>query len=63
MRLPLVFLALLSAVFGAQWTTQDYEIFDVVRGLEKAEGVNVTFYSFLNVSSWATTDDISKAYR
>lgn len=52
-----------SLALAAQWSTQDYEIFDVARALEKAEGANVTFYSFLNVSSRANVDDISKAYK
>lgn len=56
-------LCLSSLAFAAQWSTQDYEIFDVARALEKAEGANVTFYSFLNTTIRATTDDISKAYR
>lgn len=60
-RMKLIFLLGIAA--AAQWSTQDYELFDVSRALEKAEGANTTFYSFLNVSSRATTDEISKAYR
>lgn len=33
------------------------------RNLKLAEGVNTTFYSFLDVKAGATTDEISKAYR
>ena len=58
-----LWLCAVSLVLAAQWSTQDYEIFDVARALEKAEGANVTFYSFLNVSDKATVDGISKAYR
>lgn len=54
---------LTSFTLAAQWSTQDYEIFDVARALETTEGANATFYSFLNVSSKATTDQISKAYK
>lgn len=58
-----VWLLCVSLVLAAQWSTQDYEIFDVASALEKAEGANVTFYSFLNVSSRANVDDISRAYK
>lgn len=52
-----------SLAFAARWSTQDFEIFDIARALEKSEGANATFYSFLNVSSRANVDAISKAYR
>jgi len=41
----------------------DHEIFDLVSALEGAEGKGTTFYSWLDVSSTATTSEIAKAYR
>ncbi|KAI0686431.1 DnaJ-domain-containing protein [Cytidiella melzeri] len=45
------------------WTKEDHEIFDLVSALEASEGKGTTFYSWLDVSSSATSSDISKAYR
>jgi len=45
------------------WEKEDYEIFDLVTAVEKAEGKGTTFYSWLDVPSSATTGEISKAYR
>jgi len=42
---------------------EDYEIFDLVGALENAEGKGTTFYSWLGVTSTATTSEIAKAYR
>ncbi|KAF9780123.1 DnaJ-domain-containing protein [Thelephora terrestris] len=42
---------------------KNYEIFDLVTAVEKAEGKGTTFYSWLDVPSSATTAEISKAYR
>ena len=69
MKLVTSFIVLLLSIattcHAARWSTQDYEIFDVQRGLEQNEGHNATFYSFLNLTKQtrSTTDDISKAYR
>ncbi|GAA5811304.1 hypothetical protein MFLAVUS_004737 [Mucor flavus] len=45
------------------WTEADFEIFDIVDALEKAEGKDTTFYSWLGVPASASQADISKAYR
>ena len=42
---------------------EDHEIFDLVTELEAAEGKGTTFYSWLDVPSTASTNDIAKAYR
>ncbi|KAG5648987.1 hypothetical protein DXG03_000336 [Asterophora parasitica] len=42
---------------------KDHEIFDLVSQVEASEGKGTTFYSWLDVSSTATTPEISKAYR
>ncbi|KIM46104.1 hypothetical protein M413DRAFT_441171 [Hebeloma cylindrosporum] len=55
-------LALLATVVSA-WEKEDHEIFDLVTELEVAEGKGTTFYSFLDVPSTATTNEIAKAYR
>ncbi|KZV76100.1 DnaJ-domain-containing protein [Peniophora sp. CONT] len=51
------------AALAAAWTKEDHEIFDLVSALEAAEGKGTTFYSWLNVSSSATREELSKAYR
>jgi len=53
--------ALVTVVFA--WTKEDHEIFDIVSGLEVAEGKGTTFYSWLDVSPTATLTEINKAYR
>ncbi|RPD67186.1 DnaJ-domain-containing protein [Lentinus tigrinus ALCF2SS1-7] len=58
----IAFLAVLVTAVCA-WTKEDHEIFDLVSALEKAEGKGTTFYSWLDVSSTASTPEISKAYR
>ncbi|CEI97362.1 hypothetical protein RMCBS344292_11497 [Rhizopus microsporus] len=45
------------------WTETDFEIFDLVDALEKAEGKDTNFYNWLGVSPSATQGEISKAYR
>ncbi|KZW04216.1 hypothetical protein EXIGLDRAFT_758512 [Exidia glandulosa HHB12029] len=52
---------LLCLVFA--WDKEDYEIFDLQEALEKAEGKGTTFYSWLDVTSTATNNEIAKAYR
>ncbi|KAF7729410.1 hypothetical protein EC973_004389 [Apophysomyces ossiformis] len=42
---------------------EDFEIFDLVDELEKAEGKGVNFYSWMNVPPTATASQISRAYR
>ncbi|RDX55593.1 DnaJ-domain-containing protein [Lentinus brumalis] len=58
----IAFLAVLVTAVCA-WTKEDHEIFDLVSALEAAEGKGTNFYSWLDVSSTATTQEISKAYR
>jgi len=55
------FFALASSSLA--WTAEDHEIFDLVSALEAAEGPKTSFYSFMNVTSSATTAEIAKAYR
>ncbi|KAI9362727.1 hypothetical protein BD770DRAFT_381652 [Pilaira anomala] len=45
------------------WTEADFEIFDIVDALEKAEGKDTNFYNWLGVPASASQADISKAYR
>ncbi|KAF7301744.1 J domain-containing protein [Mycena indigotica] len=53
--------ALLAVVFA--WEKEDHEIFDLVSSIQASEGKDVTFYSWLDVPSTATTAEIAKAYR
>jgi len=48
---------------NSSWEKEDHEIFDLVTELEAAEGKGTTFYSWLDVPSTASTNDIAKAYR
>ncbi|KAI9486433.1 MAG: hypothetical protein EXX96DRAFT_496290 [Benjaminiella poitrasii] len=45
------------------WTEADFEIFDLVDALEKAEGKDTNFYSWLDVKPSASQAEITKAYR
>ncbi|CAK5275597.1 unnamed protein product [Mycena citricolor] len=54
-------LALLSTVLA--WEKEDHEIFDLVSAIEASEGKGTTFYSWLDVSSTASTPEIARAYR
>ncbi|KAI8381056.1 DnaJ domain-containing protein [Radiomyces spectabilis] len=45
------------------WEQGDFEIFDLVDELEKSEGKDVNFYSWLNIKPNASPNDIGKAYR
>ncbi|KAF9534238.1 hypothetical protein CPB83DRAFT_843909 [Crepidotus variabilis] len=56
-------LLVLFATSVLAWEKEDHEIFDLVTSLEDAEGKGTTFYSFLDVPSTATTQEIAKAYR
>ncbi|KAH8113263.1 DnaJ-domain-containing protein [Phellopilus nigrolimitatus] len=42
---------------------EDHEIFDLVSALEASEGRGTTFYSWLDVSPTASSQEISRAYR
>ncbi|KAF8897617.1 hypothetical protein BD779DRAFT_1491811 [Infundibulicybe gibba] len=60
----LFFLILLLAVLATVVSAcEDHEIFDLVSAVETAEGKGTTFYSWLDVPSTATTNEIAKAYR
>ncbi|KAG8865233.1 hypothetical protein FRB96_000123 [Tulasnella sp. 330] len=58
-------LTILFAIFtfALAWSKEDYEIFDLVGAIEAAEGPGTTFYSWLEVSPKATSNDINRAYR
>ncbi|CAO3665860.1 unnamed protein product [Umbelopsis ramanniana] len=45
------------------WEQGDYEIFDLVDELEKIEGKEVDFYSWLNIEPAATDKQINRAYK
>ncbi|CAO3618690.1 unnamed protein product [Cunninghamella blakesleeana] len=45
------------------WEQANFEIFDLVDELEKAEGKDTTFYSWLNIKPSATPAEIGKAYK
>ncbi|KAI8877746.1 DnaJ-domain-containing protein [Backusella circina FSU 941] len=63
--LLLIILVILSTAVPKvkAWTEADFEIFDLVDALEKAEGKETTFYSWLNIAPSATQPEITKAYR
>jgi len=56
-----VLVVLITTVLA--WEKEDHEIFDLVTELEAAEGKGTTFYSWLDVPSTASTNNIAKAYR
>ncbi|KAI0719576.1 DnaJ-domain-containing protein [Cerioporus squamosus] len=56
-------IAFLAVLVTAVCAYEDHEIFDLVSALEAAEGKGTTFYSWLDLSPTATTQEISKAYR
>ncbi|KAF9406329.1 hypothetical protein BGZ94_003159, partial [Podila epigama] len=57
----LALLALVQCV--AAWEEGDYEIFDLVDALEKAEGADVNFYSWIGVTQKTPKADIERAFR
>lgn len=57
------FIVALFVLIAAAWTDQDYEIFDLVTAIEASEGKGTTFYSWLDVSPTASTNEIARAYR
>jgi len=56
-----VFAMLVAMAYA--WTKEDHEIFDLVSGVEASEGKGTNFYSWLDVSSTASSAEIGKAYR
>ncbi|CAO3571799.1 unnamed protein product [Mortierella alpina] len=59
--MALALLALVQQV--AAWEEGDFEIFDLVDALEKSEGSDANFYSWLGVSPKALKTEIDQAYR
>ncbi|KAG0293918.1 hypothetical protein BGZ98_001976 [Dissophora globulifera] len=57
----LAMLALIRQV--AAWEEGDFEIFDLVDALEKAEGPEVNFYSWMGVTQKTPKVEIEKAFR
>ncbi|KIY74026.1 DnaJ-domain-containing protein [Cylindrobasidium torrendii FP15055 ss-10] len=57
------FLLAVLATVALAWEKEDHELFDLVEAIEASEGKGTTFYSWLNVPSTATTQEIAKAYR
>ncbi|KAF8925548.1 hypothetical protein BGZ58_000709 [Dissophora ornata] len=57
----LAMLALVRQV--AAWEEGDFEIFDLVDALEKAEGPEVNFYSWMGVAQKTPKADIERAFR
>ncbi|KAJ7590901.1 DnaJ domain-containing protein [Mycena floridula] len=62
MRVFSLFLAVLATT-TAVLAQEDHEIFDLVEAVQLSEGKDTTFYSWLDVPSTATTQEIAKAYR
>ncbi|SMR55371.1 unnamed protein product [Zymoseptoria tritici ST99CH_3D1] len=50
-------------VLVAGWSKEDHEIFRLRDEVQKSEGANATFYSFLAIPPSANNDDINRAYR
>ncbi|KAH8105868.1 DnaJ-domain-containing protein [Cristinia sonorae] len=61
MNLFFVLAAFAAAVVA--WDKLDHEIFDLVSAIETSEGKGTTFYSWLDISPSASTNEIAKAYR
>ncbi|KAG0281030.1 hypothetical protein BGZ95_007230 [Linnemannia exigua] len=59
--MALAILALIQTV--AAWEEGDFEIFDLVDALEKAEGPEVNFYSWMGVTQKTPKPDIERAFR
>ncbi|KAG0003011.1 hypothetical protein BGZ80_005474 [Entomortierella chlamydospora] len=67
MRWNLVLLMVLALLALAQqvaaWEEGDFEIFDLVDALEKAEGSDVNFYSWMGVTQKTPKNEIERAFR
>ncbi|KAG0234103.1 hypothetical protein BGW41_001240 [Actinomortierella wolfii] len=60
----LMFLAILAIVQRVSaWEEGDFEIFDLVDALEKAEGKDVNFYSWMGVTKNTPKPEIERAFR
>ncbi|KAF9912791.1 hypothetical protein EC991_008653 [Linnemannia zychae] len=59
--MALAILALIQTV--AAWEEGDFEIFDLVDALEKAEGPDVNFYSWMGVTQKTPKPEIERAFR
>ncbi|CAO1623693.1 unnamed protein product [Parajaminaea phylloscopi] len=65
-RILLVALAAGLCLFSTSakaWENEDYEIFELQSALEASEGKGATFYSLLNLTKTATSQQIKTAYR
>ena len=51
------------ATLVAAWSKEDHEIFRLRDEVQKSEGANATFYSFVGIKPKASQDEITKAYR
>jgi len=51
------------ATLVAAWSKEDHEIFRLRDEVQKSEGPNATFYSFVGIKPKASQDEITKAYR
>lgn len=63
MKPILSFLLLVFVGVVAAWSKEDHEIFSLKDDVATAEGANVTFYDFLEVTPNANQDAIVKAHR
>lgn len=56
---------LLTGIIAANWSPEDYEIFNLKDRIENDLGVGTTFYSWLGLSrgTKSTLEEINKAYR
>jgi hypothetical protein len=51
------------ATLVAAWSKEDHEIFRLRDEVQKSEGPNATFYSFVGIKPKASQEEITKAYR
>jgi hypothetical protein len=51
------------ATLVAAWSKEDHEIFRLRDEVQKSEGANATFYSFVGIKPKASQEEITKAYR
>ncbi|KAI8060130.1 hypothetical protein BC940DRAFT_350788 [Gongronella butleri] len=63
--LAFLFFLVLSVVVPKvkAWDKRDFEIFDLVDELEKAEGKEANFYTWLDLKPSASQSDVARAYR
>ncbi|CZT18087.1 related to ERJ5 Endoplasmic Reticulum located J-protein [Ramularia collo-cygni] len=59
----LLYLAATFAALAAAWSKEDHEIFRLRDEVQKSEGPNSTFYTFLQIPPSASPPEINAAYR